>query len=142
MWRIEEQLEERWDKGIGRRRAFLCEKRSSWRAGTCNKNIIQEVWAEIFDTSQRVICGIIAEVRRSSRHPRKRIGRLRRKRKKQSPRPDGAGRRLPGTYLVKFNIPELWSGKHKTTALMVRPSRISGATSYSYPSELPGIITT
>ena len=80
------------------------------------QNIIQEVWAEIFDTSQPVISGIIAKftplIETSTEEGQADCGGSGRSRR---PRADGAGRRLPGAYLVLSDTPELWSGKHKTT---------------------------
>ena len=108
------------------------------------QNIIQEVWAEIFDTSQPVISGIIAkftplieasteEDRPTAEEAEEAVAR----------RADGAGRRLPGTYLVLARYTRFVVGKTiRQPALTVRPSRLSGATSYSYPNPLPGIVTT
>ena len=59
--RIEEQLEEPWHKGIGRPKDLSLREAIVVASGYMRQNIIQEVWAEIFDTSQSVISGIIAK---------------------------------------------------------------------------------
>jgi hypothetical protein len=61
VWRIEEQLEEPWHKGIGRPKDLSLREAVVVASGYMRQNIIQEVWAEIFDTSQPVISGIIAK---------------------------------------------------------------------------------
>ena len=107
------------------------------------QNIIQEVWAEIFDTSQPVISGIIAkftplieasteEDRPTAEEAEEAVAR------EQTVLVDGF---LAPTWSWS-DTPELWSGSIRQPALMVRPSRISAATSYSIWSPLPGIITT
>jgi hypothetical protein len=54
--RIEDQLEEPWHKEIGRRPKDLSLREAVVVAcGYMRQNIIQEIWAEIFDTSQPVI---------------------------------------------------------------------------------------
>jgi hypothetical protein len=60
VWRIEEQLEEPWHKGIGRPKDLSLRAAVVVASGYMRQNIIQEIWAEIFDTSQPVIAGIIA----------------------------------------------------------------------------------
>src|SRR5229473_1392765 len=92
--RIEAQLEEPWHKGIGRPKDLFLREAIVVACGYMRQNIIQEVWAEIFDTSQPVISQIITkltpliEADRGASHGGRR------------PRADGAGRRLPGTHLV------------------------------------------
>jgi hypothetical protein len=60
-WRIEDQLEEPWHKGIGRPKDLSLREAVIVACGYMRQNITQEVWAEIFDTSQPVISGIITE---------------------------------------------------------------------------------
>ena len=100
VWRIEEQLEEPWHKGIGRPKDLSLREAVVVASGYMRQNITQEVWAEIFDTSQPVISGIIAKftplIEESTEGQADRGGSGRSRR----PRADGAGRRLPGTYLV------------------------------------------
>src|SRR5260370_41517393 len=80
------------------------------------QNIIQEVWAEIFDTSQPVISGIIAkftplieasteEDRPTAEEAEEAVAR------EQTVLVDGF---LAPTWSWR-DTPELWSGKHKTT---------------------------
>ena len=66
VWRIEEQLEEPWHKGVGRPKDLSLREAAVVASGYMRQNIIQEVWAEIFDTSQPVISAIIANSRHSS----------------------------------------------------------------------------
>ena len=62
VWRIEEQLEEPWHKGIGRPKDLSVPEAVVVASGYMRQNIIQEVWAEIFSsTSQPVISGIIVK---------------------------------------------------------------------------------
>ena len=61
VWRIEDQLEEPWHKGIGRPKGLTLREAAVVACGYMRQNITQEVWAEIFDTSQPVISGIIAK---------------------------------------------------------------------------------
>ena len=60
-WRIEEQLEDPWHKGIGHPEDLSLRAAVVVASGYMRHNIIQEVWAEIFGTSQPVIFGIIAK---------------------------------------------------------------------------------
>jgi hypothetical protein len=59
--RIEKRLDEPRDKVIGRPRDVTLREAVIIACGYMRQNIIQEVWAEIFDTSQPVISGIIAK---------------------------------------------------------------------------------
>src|SRR5258708_33600267 len=59
--RIEDQLEAPWHKGIGRPKGLTLREAAVVACGYMRQNITQEVWAEIFDTSQPVISGIIAK---------------------------------------------------------------------------------
>ena len=85
-------------------------------SGYLRQNIIQEVWAEIFDTSQPVISGIIAkftplieastkEDRPTAEEAEEAVAR------EQTVLVDGF---LAPTWSWR-DTPELWSGKHKTT---------------------------
>src|SRR5260370_9097633 len=60
--RIEEQLEEPWHKGIGRRKDLSLREAVIVASGYMRQNIIQEVWAEIFGTSQPVISQIVTNI--------------------------------------------------------------------------------
>ena len=59
--RVEEQLDEPWDKGTGRPKSLAFREAIIITCGYMRQNIIQEVWAEIFDTSQPVISAIITK---------------------------------------------------------------------------------
>ena len=61
VWRIEEQLEEPWHKGIGRPKGLSLREAVVVASGYMRQNIIQEVWAEIFDTSQPNAMGFRAK---------------------------------------------------------------------------------
>jgi hypothetical protein len=143
VWRIEEQREEPWHKGIGRPKDLSLREAVVVASGYMRQNIIQEVWAEIFDTSQPVISGIIAKftplIEASTEEDR--------------PTAEEAGEAVAReqTVLVDgFLAPPGPGAIHQNCGresirkpdLMAKPSRISGATSYSYPSPSPGIITT
>ncbi len=116
VWRIEEQLEEPWHKGIGRPKDLSLREAVVVASGYMRQNIIQEVWAEIFDTSQPVISGIIAkftplieesteEDRPTAEEAEEAVAR------EQTVLVDGF---LAPTWSWR-DTPELWSGKHKTT---------------------------
>jgi hypothetical protein len=59
--RIEDQLEEPWHKGIGRPKDLSLREAVVVACGYMRQNITQEVWAEIFGTSQPVISGSITK---------------------------------------------------------------------------------
>jgi hypothetical protein len=59
--RIEEQLDESWDKRTGRPKSLTLREAVVVACGYLRQNIIQEVWAEIFDTSQPVISEIVTK---------------------------------------------------------------------------------
>ena len=117
VWRIEEQLEETWHKGIGRPKDLSLREAVVVASGYMRQNIIQEVWAEIFDTSQPVISGIIAkftplieastEDRPTAEEAEEAVAR------EQTVLVDGF---LAPTWSWR-DTPELWSGKHKTTVV-------------------------
>ena len=114
--RIEEQLEEPWHKGIGRPKDLSLREAVVVASGYMRQNIIQEVWAEIFDTSQPVISGVIAkftplieasaeEDRPTAEEAEEAVAR------EQTVLVDGF---LAPTWSWS-DTPGLWSGKHKTT---------------------------
>ena len=61
---VAEQLEEPWHKGNGRPKELSLREALIVASGYIRKNIIQEIWAEIFDVDQPVISG----TSRNSRH--------------------------------------------------------------------------
>ena len=114
--RIEEQLGGPWNKGIGRPKSLTLREAVIITCGYMRQNIIQEVWAEIFDTSQPVISGIIGkftpfvdaateEDRPTAAEAKEAAAR------EQTVLVDGF---LAPTWSWR-DTPELWSGKHKTT---------------------------
>jgi transposase len=114
--RIEERLDEPWDKGMGRPRALTFREAIVVACGYMRQNIIQEVWAEIFDTSQSVISELIKkftplieaateEERPTAEEAKKAAAR------EHTVLVDGF---LAPTWSWR-DAPGLWSGKHKTT---------------------------
>ncbi len=114
--RIEDQLHELWHKGIGRPKDLSLREAVVVACGYMRQNITQEVWAEIFDTSQPVISGIITKFtplieastdtdRPAADEAKKAAAR------EQTVLVDGF---LAPTWSWR-DTPELWSGKHKTT---------------------------
>jgi transposase len=114
--RIEEQLDESWDKLIGRPKAVALREAIIIACGYTRQNIIQEVWAEIFDTSQPVISAIVTkftplieaateEERPTAEEAKKVVAR------EQTVLVDGF---LAPTWSWR-DAPDLWSGKHMTT---------------------------
>ena len=114
--RIEEQLDEPWDKGIGRPKDLTLREAAVVASGYMRQNIIQRVWAEIFDTSQPVISQIVKKITRlidavteedrpTAEQAREAVAR------EQTVLVDGF---LAPTWSWR-DTPELWSGKHKTT---------------------------
>ena len=53
--RVAELLEEPWDKGVGRRRELTFGEALVVTCGYMRQNIIEEVWADIFDVDQSTI---------------------------------------------------------------------------------------
>ena len=145
VWRIKDQLEEPWHKrNRGARRTFPCEKPVVVACGYMRQNIIQEVWAEIFDTSQPVISGIITKftplIEASTEEDRPTVdGAKGAAAREQTVLVDGF---LAPTWSWR-DTPELWSGKHKTTGFNGQAiANLRGDLLFRAPSPLPGIITT
>jgi len=114
--RIEDQLEEPWHKGIGRPKDLSLREAVVVACGYTRQNITQEVWAEIFDTSQPVISGIIAKftplIEASTEEDRPTVDEAKEAAaREQTVLVDGF---LAPTWSWR-DTPELWSGKHKTT---------------------------
>jgi hypothetical protein len=114
--RTEEELEEPWHKALGRPKDLSLREAIVVTCGYMRQNIIEEVWAEIFDTSQPVISKIIGkftplveaatdEDRPTADEAKEAAAR------EQTVLVDGF---LAPTWSWR-NMPELWSGKHKTT---------------------------
>ncbi len=108
-------LEAPWDSGIGRPRELTLREAIIVSAGYARHNIIEEVWAEIFDTSQPTISRVITDI----------TPLIERATAEFRPAAEGAKAAVRGqTVLVDGflapcwswrGIPALWSGKHKTT---------------------------
>ena len=114
--RIKDQLEEPWRKGIGRPKDLSLREAVIVACGYMRQNITQEVWAEIFDTSQPVISGIIAKftplIEASTEEDRPTVDEAKEAAAREQTVPvDGF---LAPTWSWR-DTPELWSGKHKTT---------------------------
>ena len=114
--RVEEQLDEPWDKGIGRPKSLTFREAIIITCGYMRQNIIQEVWAEIFDTSQPVISAIITKftplIEASTEEDRPTVDEAKEAAaREQTVLLDGF---LAPTWSWR-DTPELWSGKHKTT---------------------------
>ena len=114
--RIGEQLGEPWDKEMGRPKSVNLREAVIIACGYMRQNIIQEVWAEIFDTSQPVISEIITKLtplleavteqeRPTAEEAKEAAAR------EQTVLVDGF---LAPTWSWR-NRPDLWSGKHKST---------------------------
>ncbi|MGH3190725.1 MAG: transposase family protein [Streptosporangiaceae bacterium] len=114
--RIEEKLEEPWHKELGCPKSLSLREAVVVASGYMRQNMIQEVWAEIFGTSQSVISGIVTkftplieavaeEDRPTAEQAREAVAR------EQTV--------LVGGFLAPTwswrDTPGLWSGKHKTT---------------------------
>ena len=116
VWRIKDQLEEPWHKGIGRPKDLSLREAVVVACGYMRQNITQEVWAEIFDTSQSVISGIITKftplIEASTEEDRPTVDEAKEAAaREQTVLVDGF---LAPTWSWR-DTPELWSGKHKTT---------------------------
>ena len=116
IWRIEDQLEEPWHKGIGRPKDLSLREAVVVACGYMRQNITQEVWAEIFDASQPVISGIITKftplIEASTEEDRPTVDEAKEAAaREQTVLVDGF---LAPTWSWR-DTPELWPGKHKTT---------------------------
>ena len=141
--RIEDQLEEPWHKEIGRPKGLSLREAVVVACGYMRQNIIQEVWAEIFDTSQPVISGIIAKftplIETSTEEDRPTVDEAKEAAaREQTVLVDGF---LAPTWSWR-DTPGLWSGKHKTTGFNGQAIANLRAIFSSCPSPLAGIITT
>jgi hypothetical protein len=104
-----------WDSGIGRPRELTLREAIIVSSGYARQNIIEEVWAEIFETSQPTISRAITEV----------TPLIEKATAEFRPTAEEAKAAVRGqTVLVDGFLapcwswrgtPDLWSGKHKTT---------------------------
>jgi hypothetical protein len=109
-------LKSRGIKESGARRDFSLREAVVVTCGYMRQNITQEVWAEIFDTSQPVISGIITKftplIAASTDEDRPTAAEAKEAAaREQTVLVDGF---LAPTWSWR-DAPELWSGKHKTT---------------------------
>jgi hypothetical protein len=115
--RVTELLGNPWHSGTGRPRELTLREAIIVSSGYMRQNIIEDVWAEIFDTSQPTISRIIAEI----------TPLIEKATAEFRPAAEQAKAAVRGqTVLVDGFLapcwswrgaPELWSGKHKTTRL-------------------------
>jgi DDE superfamily endonuclease len=113
--RVAGLLKYQWDSGTGRPRELSLREAIIVSSGYARQNIIEDVWAEIFDTSQPTISRIITEI---TPFIEKATAEFR-------PAAEEARAAVCGqTVLVDGFLapcwswrgaPDLWSGKHKTT---------------------------
>jgi hypothetical protein len=113
--RVTELLGNPWDSGTGRPRELTLREAIIVSSGYMRQNIIEDVWAEIFDTSQPTISRIITEI----------TPLIEKATAEFRPAAEQAKAAVRGqTVLVDgflapcwswHGAPELWSGKHKTT---------------------------
>jgi hypothetical protein len=101
--RVAALLDNPWDSGTGRPRELTLREAIIVSSGYARQNIIEDVWAEIFDTSQPTISRIITEITPCREGycgvpPRSRA------RQDRRPRSDRPGGRLPGAVLVLARI--------------------------------------
>src|SRR5208283_921029 len=104
-----------WDSGTGRRRELTLREAIIVSSGYARQNIIEEVWAEIFDTSQPTISRIITEItpliEKATAEFRPTADEARAVARGQTVLVDGF---LAPCWSWR-GAPGLWSGKHKTT---------------------------
>lgn len=104
-----------WDSGTGRPRELTLREAIIVSSGYTRQNIIEDVWAEIFDTSQPSISRIITEItpliERATAEFRPTAEQARAAVRGQTVLVDGF---LAPCWSWR-EAPDLWSGKHKTT---------------------------
>ena len=113
--RVRELLGNPWDSDTGRPRELTLREAIIVSSGYMRQNIIEDVWAEIFDTSQPTISRIVTEI----------TPLIEKATAEFRPAAEQAKAAVRGqTVLVDGFLapcwswrgaPELWSGKHKTT---------------------------
>jgi transposase len=115
MDRVTALLGNPWDSGTGRPRELTLREAIIVSSGYARQNIIEDVWAEIFDTSQPTISRIITEItpliERATAEFRPTAEQARVAVRGQTVLVDGF---LAPCWSWR-EAPDLWSGKHKTT---------------------------
>jgi len=113
--RIAALLEKSWDSGTGRPRELTLREAVIVSSGYMRQNITEDVWAEIFDTSQPTISRIITEItpliEKATADFRPTAEDAKAAVRGQSVLVDGF---LAPCWSWR-STPDLWSGKHKTT---------------------------
>lgn len=113
--RIAALLENPWDSGTGRPKELTLREAIIVSSGYARQNIIEDVWAEIFDTSQPTISRMITEItpliEKATAEFRPAAEEARAAARGQTVLVDGF---LAPCWSWR-GIPDLWSGKHKTT---------------------------
>ena len=113
--RVAALLDNPWDSGTGRPRELTLREAIIVSSGYARQNIIEDVWAEIFDTSQPTISRVITEItpliERATTEFRPAAERAKDAVRGQTVLVDGF---LAPCWSWRA-APDLWSGKHKTT---------------------------
>src|ERR1039457_4153227 len=113
--RVTALLENPWDSGTGRPKELTLREAIIVSSGYARQNIIEDVWAEIFDTSQPTISRIITDItpliETATAEFRPSAERARAAARGQTVLVDGF---LAPCWSWR-GVPGLWSGKHKTT---------------------------
>jgi transposase len=113
--RVAALLDNPWDSGIGRPRELTLREAIIVSSGYTRQNIIEDVWAEIFDTSQPTISRIITEItpliEKATSEFRPAAERAKAAVRGQTVLVDG----FLAPCWSWHGAPDLWSGKHKTT---------------------------
>lgn len=108
-------LKNPWDSGVGRPKDLTLREAIIVSSGYARQNIIEDVWAEIFDTSQSTISRIITEItpfiEKATAEFRPAAEEARAAARGQTVMVDGF---LAPCWSWR-GVRELWSGKHKTT---------------------------
>jgi hypothetical protein len=115
--RIAALLENPWDAGTGRPRELSLREAIIVSSGYARQNITEDVWAEIFDTSQSTISRTITEItpliENATAEFRPAADEARAATRGQTVLVDGF---LAPCWSWR-GVPDLWSGKHKTTVV-------------------------
>ena len=113
--RVAEILERPWDSATGRPKELTLREAIIVASGYARQNIIEDVWAEIFDISQpsvsRIITKITPLIEKATAEFRPAAEEAKATARGQTVLVDGF---LAPCWSWR-GVPDLWSGKHKTT---------------------------
>ena len=113
--RVAEILERPWDSATGRPKELTLREAIIVASGYARQNIIEDVWAEIFDVSQPGVSRIITEItpliEKATAEFRPAADEAKATARGQTVLVDGF---LAPCWSWR-GVPDLWSGKHKTT---------------------------